>query len=240
MFQLAKDLMEDGDYYGAATDFEALLYAYPNSSFAPKTKELLFESCYQLMLAGYATDVLGIEIPFIKTRGKGLKMLRAALARYPSEEFTPTFYMRLAEYFYNEREWEQAELEYRTIVELYPGSRYAADAKMGLARSAQRRFKGVDYDAEPLLEAKRQYEIVAKDYSQHEAIAQEAATKLKTIDEVLAQKDYEVAEFYMDRDLPGSARFYYKEVVRRFPQTRVALQANARLNEMGPEPPPSD
>lgn len=240
MFQMAVDLLQDGKYYEAATDFEALIYAYPNSRITPKAKEMLFESAFELMKAGHPVDLLGLEIPFIKTRSRGLKMLRSALARYPVEEFTPHFYMRLAKYFYDEREWEQAELEYRTIAELYPGSQHAAEAVMGLARSAQRRFKGTPYDAEPMMEAKRQYEIVRTDYADHVVIASEAATKLELIEEVLAKKDYEVAEFYLDREMPNSARFYFEEVARRFPETAVAKKARTRIRGLGPPPPPLD
>lgn len=234
MFQIAMDLFNDGDYYGAAADFEGLLYAHPNSTYASRAKEMLFESCFQLMKAGHPVEVLGLEIPLIKSREKGLKMLRSALARYPSESFTPDFYMKLAEYFYEEREWEQAELEYRTIAELYPGQAYAAQAVMGLARSSERRFKGTAYDAEPLMEAKRQYERVKFDFANHTQIAAEAEAKLGQIDEVLAKKDYEVAEFYLERDMVGSARFMLEEVVSRFPRTDMARKAKARLESLTP------
>lgn len=231
-FQIAKDLFNDGDYYGAAADFEGLLYAFPNSSYASQAKEMLFESCFQLMKAGHPVEVLGLEIPLIKSREKGLKMLRAALARYPSESFTPDFYMKLAEYFEEEREWDQAALEYGTIADLYPGQSYAARAVMGLARSSERQFKGTEYDAEPLMEAKRQYERVKFDYANHTHIADEAEAKLVQIDEVLAKKDYEVAEFYLERDLVGSARFMFEEVVTRFPKTDVARKAKERLDAL--------
>lgn len=239
-FTLAMDLYNDGDYYASATDFQGLIFSFPNSAYGSRAKEYLFESCFQLMKAGHPVEVFGLAIPFIKTREKGLTMLRSALRQYPSEPFTPDFYMKLGEYFFDEAEFDQAELEFRTIVELYPGSRHAAEGVMKLAESAQGRFKGTAYDAEPLVEARRQYERISFDFANHQGVARMASARMKEIDEVLAKKDYEVAEFYVDQELTRSARFMFGEVIRRFPDTAMAAKARERLALLPvPEPLPA-
>jgi outer membrane protein assembly factor BamD (BamD/ComL family) len=241
LFQLANDSFKDGNYYTAAVDFERLVMDFPNSPHNARAREMIFESCFQLMKAGSPAEVLGLEIPFILTRERGLSLLRKALQRYPAEKFTPDYHMKLAEYFYDEREWDQAELEYRTIVELYPGSTHAAEAVMGLAHASERKFKGVAYDAEPLREAKRQYERFKDEFAQHKSIAEQADAKLKLINELLAKKDYEVAEYYVGREMVRSARFMFEEVRRRFPETEWAKKARARLEALPvPEPLPPD
>lgn len=234
-FQLCTMTMQDGDYYDAHLQFEQFIYLYPTSKYTQQAKDFLFESAFQLMLSGHPMelDILGIEIPFIKTRTKGLTLLRQALSRYPNEEFTPDYYMKLAEYFMNEQEYDQAELEYRTVVELYPNSRHAAKAILGLGRAAHSRFNGSDYDTAPLLEAKRQFQRIVDEYTEHKEAVKEAVSKLDMIDELLAKKDFDVAAFYEDRDLTRGARLYYGEVVHQYPRTSWARLAMQRLDALG-------
>ncbi len=234
-FQLSVMTMQDGDYYEAHLQFEQFVYLYPNSKFSSQAKDFLFETAFQLMLSGHPMelDFLGIEIPFIKTRTKGLTLLRQALSRYPNEDFTPDYYMKLAEYFMNEAEYDQAELEYRTVVELYPNSRHAAKAILGLGRAAHSRFNGSDYDTAPLPEAKRQFQRIVDEYTEHKEAVKEATSKLDMIDELLAKKDYDVAAFYEDRDFNRAARMYYGEVVHAYPKTSWAQLAKKRLDDLG-------
>lgn len=234
-FQLSVMTMQEGDYYTAHLQFEQFIYLYPSSKFTSQAKDFLFESAFQLMHAGHPMelDILGIEIPFIKTRTKGLTLLRQALSRYPNEEFTPDYYMKLAEYFMTEGEYDQAELEYRTVVELYPNSRHAAKAILGLGRAAHSRFSGSDYDTAPLLEAKRQFQRIVDEYTEHKEAVKEATSKLDMIDELLAKKDFDVASFYEDRDLVRAARMYYGEVVHMFPKTSWGRLAKQRLDALG-------
>jgi hypothetical protein len=51
-----------------------------------------------------------------------------------------------------------------------------------------------------------------------------------------AERDYAVAEFYRRTDRPGSARFYYELVLRRYPATSWADRARGRLRELGQQP----
>ena len=79
---------------------------------------------------------------------------------------------------------------------------------------------------------------VRDDYATHTEIAQEARGKLGGINELLAQKDYNIAEYYRDRGLNRSAAFYYNEVRRRYPDTNVWLRmARGRLETLPPSPP---
>jgi outer membrane protein assembly factor BamD (BamD/ComL family) len=93
-------------------------------------------------------------------------------------------------------------------------------------------FPGVQFDDAGLIEAQERFTQFMQSYP---APAQEVDVPV-ILDEIAArraEKTYEIGWFYERTKKKGAAIYYYRETVRRWPETAAASRAQGRLAGLG-------
>lgn len=230
--------LKSGTPFEAYNDAENFLVRFPQSDRATAVKRLEMTAALELIRKGHG----GVGFGLFASSRPGMELLKAALRRYPREEFTPEFYQELGNYHYERGRYEDAELEYSFILDRHGDSPWFVLALFMLARCREHRFNSLDYEMKPLRDAKRHFERFLEEAERMRRLPEPAARwvddqigivkeRLDRIRELMADKELRVAGHYETRGFPKSAAVHYRAVVRLYPKTRAAAAAQARLDE---------
>ena len=95
----------------------------------------------------------------------------------------------------------------------YPGSEHQFNAQMLELESRLKSYRGPDYDGLPLIEADNLRKQIVKQFpneaGQHREILNQQSTLIKN---QLAQRDYQIGEFYEGKGQNLAAKIYYEKV----------------------------
>jgi outer membrane protein assembly factor BamD (BamD/ComL family) len=143
--------------------------------------------------------------------------------------------MRIADYHYQDKDYPEAVKAYDRYLEVFANSEGAARAMLQAARASHLSFRGLDQDETPLLEARERYQMFAERFPVQADRANVAAT-LEQIRLTLAHKMYAIGEFYERTHQRRAAKFYYRLVMKEYPQTPWYRAAGAALRRLGENP----
>jgi outer membrane protein assembly factor BamD (BamD/ComL family) len=101
-------------------------------------------------------------------------------------------------------------------------------ALFGMGRSLHSAYAGPKYDSAVLESARSYYENFRLRYPD-QAVKEDIAGKITTIDEQLAYKKFSVGQYYSRTDSPAAAQMYYQIVIDKWPDTAAAKMAAAEL-----------
>ena len=134
--------------------------------------------------------------------------------------------------FYRE-DYKEADHYFSQLVEHHPNSALAPQAVELAIISKHMSTGGPEYDGRKVAEARLLVDTALRNYPE---LARDKAgfleRQLGSISYQQAQKDYQTAEFYRRTGHPGSAYFYYEIVRRRYPGTKYAELATARMADV--------
>jgi outer membrane protein assembly factor BamD (BamD/ComL family) len=243
-FKRAETLWSGSRFEEAYQAFDDFLRLYPDSGQAQRAKQLEMESALLLAKEGYTENFLGF-LPILKSSKVGLDLLRAALQRYPREPFSATYYFRMAKFLVEDEQYAAAEAELKFITTEYKDTLETPRAILLLGEIGLLKFDSIEYDISGLVDARRHFERFVAEAEVLSAISKEAAAfveknlpfarqKIAFINETEAEKEWETAEYYLDKGYPRSAKLYYQSIVTRYPQTTWAAKAKERLKELKP------
>lgn len=167
----------------------------------------------------------------------GLEALNRIWERAPGTRLGETALKLRADYFYDDGQMLLAQDEYANLAKEYPSGRYVQYASLRAAESAEAAFSGIRYSDKPLLEAAERYGQVKRAFPDY-AIRENVDQRLEGIRRLRAEKDLEIAKWYEKTDRAGAAEFYYRQILKDWPDTLSASQAAQRLRAMGIELPP--
>jgi outer membrane protein assembly factor BamD (BamD/ComL family) len=239
-----------GRFEEANLDYEGFLLRFPQSERLGDAKRGLMESALQLAKTG-ATGWFGIPTG----AGYGIDRLKEALRRYPREECSSDFSQKLGKFYYDRAEWDLAAEWFGIVLSQYGDGPDAVVALYMLGRCAEQRFDAIDYEARPLVEARRYYERFIDEEERMRRLPDPARgwvdlllpnvkERLTGIYEKLLAKRLKVADYYEWKGLPKSARLTYAAIVKEdavfrkvlpaFPQTEALRRSRKRLAEIRP------
>lgn len=225
-----------GDYRAAHDDFQILLNDYGGSPHAEDALQSEFRIAEQYLAGKRRKAWKGLLR--VKDREGGVKILDDMVANYPDTPLAELAQRAKADYYYARGEFEIAEDEYSNFAKSYPRSRFHPYALLQSARAALASFPGVKYDDAGLIEAQERFTQFLRAYP---ASAREVDVPV-ILDEIAARradKTLEIGKFYEKTRKDGAAAYYYRETVRRWPETAAAAEARGRLGALGqPVEPP--
>lgn len=253
LFAAARSAYASGDFAGSYAGFETFLARYPDGDLAAGlqgARYYLCQSAFNLAQVGEQASVLGL--PLYRTSKAGIELLRKSLSRFPRESFSDDFIFALGEFLFQQGRFDEARTEFETILLAgnYEKTNSAPKAQLRLARLSLAKFDGVDYDVKMLADAKREYEKFLSSWARAagdprtlaalelteaglEAMVLEARKGIAEIDEKLAEKQWTLAQYYVGRGRPASARAYLRTILSDFPSTSWAPKARELLEEIG-------
>jgi outer membrane protein assembly factor BamD len=138
---------------------------------------------------------------------------------YPDSEFTPASFLGIADSYYQEggtQNFLQAEAQYKDFLIFYPTHEMADDAQLKVAAINYKMMKPYDRDPTYTRKAEAEFKRFLENYPDSE-LAPTAREALLTVEEALAKRDHEIAEFYYKRKAWNAAEMRYKEVLDKYP-----------------------
>jgi tetratricopeptide (TPR) repeat protein len=217
-----------GNEYRALFDYEIVAKEYEGTQEFVRAVERELEIGVRY-LGGLRRRLLGMRIVRAESIGEEL-VLRTA-ERMPGSRLAERAVIELADYYYRTRDLESAETAYKKFVQLFPRSQHVTRARQQRIFASIGQFKGPNYDAAGLQDAK----ILIEEYSKDDPIGAQRANLsdalVARLDESIAAQMLEKARFYIRRGDPVSARATLRRLIKDHPRSVAASQGRALMAE---------
>jgi len=211
-----------GDEYAALFDYEEICRRYPGSEFFVLALEREFAIAKQYA-AGRRRKLWGL-FRIVDARDDAQEMLIRIQERLPGSELAERAGMALSDYYFENGELDLAATSYDLFLQNYPRSPDYTKARLRLIYSYLAAFKGPQYDAKGLTEARlRLRDLQVMDPALAQQIGAEAI--LVRIYESEANKLLSTANWYWEVDDPISAEMFLRRLVQLYPDATASLEA---------------
>jgi outer membrane protein assembly factor BamD (BamD/ComL family) len=241
-----------GKYNGAFELYKAYLKENPLSSHAATIQRRLYDMGVWTIEEG-KHGFLGI----FGYAGEGVDMLEYLVNAFPNGDLADDALLYVSDYEWRERRPLDAIGHLHDLVDHYPASEWALEGRLRLAKAYRDLNRGVAYDADALKRSAAQYrayiDLVTADRNrarEYADLLEQARDELAEVEESLASKGLEAADFYLYDGKVEAARQELRNLVREFPQSLAAAEARERLGAaatqgpapggLGPEAPAPD
>ncbi len=199
-----------GDLTGAVTD---LFESDPGSKSSPTAAALYKDGIDYFERGRYARSISFFQ----KLRDD-----------YPFSEEAEAAELKIAEAFFLNEEYVQADETYKNYLTFQPTGRHIPYVKYQLGRVNLAQFTGVDRDLDKVRQARGYFESVIKDHPESEHAA-DARKRLAETRLHLAARELYVGNFYLKQERYPAARERFETVLREYGDTPSAPKAQAAL-----------
>ena len=164
---------------------------------------------------------------------EAVEMLYRIQERSPGSQTAERALLRTADYYYDTAQYDLAGDAYGAYLRSYPRSEASESGRVKLrqAFSALAQFRGLDFDATPLVDARAALGdlIVQKPKLAEEENLQAVVDR---IDATLTGKLYRTADFYKRTHQPQAAAQMYRTILAQYPNTPNAAKAQDALTKL--------
>lgn len=245
MFYQAESEFFDRQYSAAVDAYDTLLEKYPNTPHLDKVIRRQFEIArywekHHAYQPHWATtpNLLDDTRPLFDTLGHALRTYENIRLNDPTGPLADDAIMAAANSYFLRERYNDADYQYELLRNEYPRSEHQFEAHILGLQCKLRKYQGPDYDAAPLNEAKKLVKQLKVQFAGN--LSSDERQRLAEIqgqlNQKLAERDYRMAKFYDDIEQYGSAKFYYAQLVRDYPNTPLASEARERYLALGGEP----
>jgi len=207
--------------YKAFETYDQLLDEHPASKlFETALREQM--DIARRFLLGERRKVWG----FIPTsaRTEAIEILDRVVERWPGSALAAEALMMQADFYYQRGRFLEAQSSYQLLVDHYSKTTLYERALLRNAEATHAQYRGPAYDSSCLTDARVRYVQYRARFA--EKAAQLGITqRLQRIDWELAEKHYNIADFYRRTHQPQAARIYAQHVQQRWPDTVWAERA---------------
>jgi outer membrane protein assembly factor BamD (BamD/ComL family) len=245
MFMLAQSYFFDDRYILARDAYDKLVKEHPNTRymdavikhewFIAQYWEDLDRKNHDLPLTPNAIDKTR---PWFDTIGHAIKTYDSIRLNDPTGPRADDAIMATANIYFARARFEDADYHYTLLRTQYPRSELQFEAHLLGLQAKLRKYQGENYDGTPLEEAKTLVKQLNSQFSGR--LSKEEKDRLVTVQAQLhqevANRDYRMAAYYDNKKDYGAARFYYAQVIQKYPDTELAKQSHERVGEIKDEP----
>ncbi len=164
----------------------------------------------------------------------GIEILDRIWERVPGTRMGETALKLKADYYFTHGEMDLAQDEYANLVREHPHGRYTKVAMLRAAEAAEAAFPGIKFDDRALLDAEVRYRQTLSQFPAY-AKREQVPQRLEGIRQLRAEKDLDIAKWYERTKHADAAEFYYRLILKDYPDTLAADEAKARLRGLGVE-----
>ncbi len=224
-----------GKYNGAFALYKRFLAVHPLSPHAPLIQRRLYDMGRFLVEEGQTGLLFSYS-------DEGIEMLDYLVSAFPNGDLADDALLYAADHEARTHKPERAIAHLHDLIDNYGGSEWVLEARLDLARAYRDVNRGSRYDGDTLAKSKAYYlsyiEIVSADAAREREYAEQLAaarTELAEVDEILARKMLETADFYLRTGRPEAARAELRNLLRDHPGTPSAAEAADRLGRTAEE-----
>jgi len=145
--------------------------------------------------------------------------LQTLLNTYPDSQYLPDAKLAIADSYYQEGvsgALTSAEVEYKDFITFFPNHPQVPFAQYRAAMANYRRLEKPDRDRTFARRAERELQLLLLNYPESEYAA-EGERKLIAVQEVLAEGEFRVAQFYYRRQAWRAAAARFLDLIERYP-----------------------
>jgi len=216
------------DYYQAFLAYQKTIEKYPYN----ERVEEIIERQYKIgsvFLDGQKAKIMGMKI--LPAMDKASEILAKVVENAPYGRYADVAQFKLGEAYKKQEYYEDALMAYKKLIDDYPDSAFAEDAKYQIALCSYYVSRDPYYDQEFTDKAIQEYEDLIKKTADIE-LNKEARETLARLREKKAQSTFETAKFYEKTGHYKSAIIYYKDIVKNYGDTSIAAQALDKMTEL--------
>jgi len=145
--------------------------------------------------------------------------LQTLINTYPDSEYIARAKLAIADSWYAEggtTALQQAEDQYKDFKTFFPNLPEAAEAQLKVAHIQYQQMEKADRDYTHAMRAEQEYRSLIQEYPDSKLVP-EAKQRLREVQEVLAQREYNIGRFYYLREAYPAAIARLKTLVDRYP-----------------------
>jgi outer membrane assembly lipoprotein YfiO len=202
-----------GDYKSAFKAYEYILEMEPGTR---RLDEILKKE-FQIGIAQMERDGNG-----------AIEVFERIIERNPLGFIAADSQVKIAECYYQLRQFEEAEASYLSVMENYPNSEWVpyAQFRIPYCRLTNIRIQERNYDL--LSKSREGFEIYLANNPQG-ALVNTTKEIIEELDIAIAERDYKVGEFYLRRKRPDAGLVYLESVIKDYPNTEWAARAAEKI-----------
>jgi len=175
--------------------------------------------------------------PLFDTSGNALASFESVRLHDPTGPLADDSIMATANAYFLKGRYEDADYYYGLIREQYPQSEQQAMAHLLGLRAKLREYEGALYDGTTLQEADELIKTMLIQFpDQLPEERERLLTAQRAVRAQMAERNWKMAEYYAKTKHYGAARFYYRDVIKDYADTRFAEMAQQRMTEFAGEP----
>ncbi len=229
LYLVAEALYQYGDRIRSFFYLDELLDEYPESPLYYQALEKQFQIA-DAYLNGY--KIRFMKIPMFDAKEEAVEMLYRIQQRSPGSPLAEKALLRTADSYYADTDYDLAVDAYGAYIKSYPRSPFVPRAKLRRAYANLAQFRGLRFDATPVIDAKAQLQDVVQAYPEL-AVEENIPAILGRIDTTFARKLYVTADFYRRTHEPRAASYTYEYLIKNYPETPEAAKAQQALSKLG-------
>jgi outer membrane protein assembly factor BamD (BamD/ComL family) len=179
--------------------------------------------------------------PWFDTKGNGIKVYEGIRLNDPTGPLADDALMAQATCYFMDNRFEDAAYHYEILRKDYVRSEHVTQAHLLGLQSYMNAYQGPQYDVTPLKKAETLAEQTMRNYGGSLPAERPRLQQAKeTVRAQMAEREYDLGEYYRRLDYNRAARVHYSNVIKEFPDTRFAELAQQQLTateNLLPEPP---
>jgi outer membrane assembly lipoprotein YfiO len=228
LYLVAQALFQYGDRIRSFYYLDELMDEFPSSPlfYAALQKQYDIADAY---LRGYKQRFLWI--PMFTAEDEAVEMLYRIQQRSPGSPLAEKALRRTADWYYASSDFDLAADAYAAYVRAYPRSPDIARIRLRQAFSSLAQFRGVRFDATPLIDARAQLVDLAAAYP-NLAEQENLISIVERIDNTFAAKIFTTADYFQRTGELRGAAYNYRFLIKTYPDSPEAAEARRRLDKM--------
>jgi TolA-binding protein len=176
-------------------------------------------------------------LPWFDPQGNAIKAFDDVRINDPRGALADDAIMAAANAFFVRGRWSDADYYYGLLRNDYPKSEFQVQSHLLGLQCKLQLYQGPDYDGKALLEADELIDQMLYQFPRELADERERLMVAKAeVRKQRAYREWHAAQFYEKGDYYGGARFHYNVLVKEYPGTDFAKQAEERLAQIEPAP----
>ena len=232
------------DKYDEANDaYDELIKKYPSSRYTDKaiTRQFTIARFWQQAHAAEphwptTPNFTNKSRPWFDTYGHALRVYENIRLNDPTGPLADDAIMSVANAHFVNGRYEDADYNYSLLRKEYPESEHQFEAHLLGLQCKLRRYQGPDYDGTPLEEAEVLAEQLLKQFPDKIEPERERIEEIRQqVARQKAVRDFSMAKYYEKTKYYGAAKFYYREIVSKYPTTKLAQESRDRIAALEPE-----
>ena len=152
------------------------------------------------------------------------KILKDIKAWDSSQKYGALAQIRIGDTYFEEKEYDQAVVEYRIFLDLHTYHKYAPYVQYQIAMSYFKRIQGVDTSYSLATQALNEFVKLRELYPRNPYM-ELTEKRIKNCRDILAEHEFYVGKFYLKKGSHRAAVQRFNNIIQKYPDSRMESEA---------------